>query len=199
MENTLKLLLINKCNRKGSCIMDLSNLPPFYAAAESRGTWCSHGTQIWEQHGAPLSHTFSLITKARINTTGFNKNVTDTHFTTYSARTPMIICTPLLLKSGAAPFHWWFPGVTEGLRWENYALLITVQKAAPLILISYLIEINIFTLRIIIISTIVGSIGGLNQTSIRKILTSSCLETQNIYTELRNSVKNTSGIKILRH
>jgi len=46
-----------------------------------------------------------------------------------------------------------------------------VQKAAPLILISYVIEIYTFTLIIIMISTIVGSIGGLNQTSIRKILT----------------------------
>jgi len=30
--------------------------------------------------------------------------------------TPVIICTPLLLKSGAAPLQWWFPGVIEGLR-----------------------------------------------------------------------------------
>nr|WHM51836.1 NADH dehydrogenase subunit 2 [Cahuallitermes intermedius] len=89
--------------------------------------------------------------------------------------TPMIICTPLLLKSGAAPLHWWFPGVMEGLSWENCALLMTVQKAAPLMLMSYLIEINAFTLSIILMSTIVGSIGGLNQTSMRKILTYSSI------------------------
>nr|WNL54173.1 NADH dehydrogenase subunit 2 [Microcerotermes aff. subinteger] len=89
--------------------------------------------------------------------------------------TPMIICTPLLLKSGAAPLHWWFPGVMEGLSWENCALLMTVQKAAPLMLMSYLIEINAFTLSIILLSTIVGSIGGLNQTSMRKILTYSSI------------------------
>nr|QXT44167.1 NADH dehydrogenase subunit 2 [Adaiphrotermes sp. B JRA-2021a] len=89
--------------------------------------------------------------------------------------TPMIICTPLLLKSGAAPLHWWFPGVMEGLSWENCALLMTVQKAAPLMLMSYLIEMNIFTLSIIMMSTIVGAIGGLNQTSMRKILTYSSI------------------------
>nr|YP_009351716.1 NADH dehydrogenase subunit 2 [Thoracotermes macrothorax]AQP30481.1 NADH dehydrogenase subunit 2 [Thoracotermes macrothorax] len=88
---------------------------------------------------------------------------------------PMVISTPLLLKSGAAPLHWWFPGVMEGLSWENCALLMTVQKAAPLMLMSYLIEINIFTLMIILMSTIVGSIGGLNQTSMRKILTYSSI------------------------
>nr|WMY24300.1 NADH dehydrogenase subunit 2 [Nasutitermitinae sp.] len=92
-----------------------------------------------------------------------------------SAYTSMIICTPLLLKSGAAPLHWWFPGVMEGLSWENCALLMTVQKAAPLMLMSYLIEINAFTLSIILLSTIVGSIGGLNQTSMRKILTYSSI------------------------
>nr|AIY61776.1 NADH dehydrogenase subunit 2 [Astalotermes sp. TB-2014] len=89
--------------------------------------------------------------------------------------TPMIICTPLLLKSGAAPLHWWFPGVMEGLSWENCALLMTIQKAAPLMLISYLIEMNIFTLSVIMLSTVVGAIGGLNQTSMRKILTYSSI------------------------
>nr|AQP29299.1 NADH dehydrogenase subunit 2 [Amitermes sp. A TB-2017] len=92
-----------------------------------------------------------------------------------STYAPMIICTPLLLKSGAAPFHWWFPGVMEGLSWENCALLMTVQKAAPLMLLSYLIDINAFTLSIIMMSTIVGAIGGLNQTSMRKILTYSSI------------------------
>nr|YP_009351391.1 NADH dehydrogenase subunit 2 [Inquilinitermes inquilinus]AQP29466.1 NADH dehydrogenase subunit 2 [Inquilinitermes inquilinus] len=89
--------------------------------------------------------------------------------------TSAIVCTPLLLKSGAAPFHWWFPGVMEGLSWENCALLMTVQKAAPLMLMSYLIDINTFTLSIILMSTMVGSIGGLNQTSMRKILTYSSI------------------------
>nr|YP_009351313.1 NADH dehydrogenase subunit 2 [Pericapritermes dolichocephalus]AQP27155.1 NADH dehydrogenase subunit 2 [Pericapritermes sp. 4 TB-2017]AQP29236.1 NADH dehydrogenase subunit 2 [Pericapritermes dolichocephalus] len=92
-----------------------------------------------------------------------------------SPYTSVIISTPLLLKSGAAPFHWWFPGVMEGLSWGNCMLLMTVQKAAPLMLISYLIEINTFTLSIILMSTIVGAIGGLNQNSMRKILTYSSI------------------------
>nr|WNL54368.1 NADH dehydrogenase subunit 2 [Amitermes unidentatus]WNL54381.1 NADH dehydrogenase subunit 2 [Amitermes unidentatus] len=104
------------------------------------------------------------------------KTLTEDLFTfESSAYTPMIICTPLLLKSGAAPLHWWFPGVMEGLSWENCALLMTVQKAAPLMLMSYLIDINVFTLSIILMSTIVGAIGGMNQTSMRKILTYSSI------------------------
>nr|YP_009711675.1 NADH dehydrogenase subunit 2 [Reticulitermes lucifugus]QGA46853.1 NADH dehydrogenase subunit 2 [Reticulitermes lucifugus] len=94
---------------------------------------------------------------------------------TETSYTPMIICTPLMLKSGAAPFHWWFPGVMEGLSWENCGLLMTIQKTAPLMLMSYLIEINVFTSSIILTSTIMGAIGGLNQTSMRKIMTYSSI------------------------
>nr|AMX22731.1 NADH dehydrogenase subunit 2 [Coptotermes lacteus] len=106
------------------------------------------------------------------------KTVTEDLFTLTNVGTPytpMIVCTPLLLKSGAAPFHWWFPGVMEGLSWENCGLLMTIQSAAPMMLISYLTEINSFMLSIILASTIVGAIGGLNQTSMRKILTYSSI------------------------
>nr|UGN61628.1 NADH dehydrogenase subunit 2 [Cryptocercus banshanmenensis] len=87
----------------------------------------------------------------------------------------MIIMTPLLLKSGAAPFHWWFPSVMEGMSWMNCLLLMTMQKMAPMMLISYMMKMNSFSSIIILTSTIVGAIGGLNQLSIRKILTYSSI------------------------
>nr|UGN61771.1 NADH dehydrogenase subunit 2 [Cryptocercus sp. 2 ZQW-2021c] len=87
----------------------------------------------------------------------------------------MIIMTPLLLKSGAAPFHWWFPSVMEGMSWTNCLLLMTTQKMAPMMLISYMMKMNSFSSIIILTSTIVGAIGGLNQLSIRKILTYSSI------------------------
>nr|WGO57873.1 NADH dehydrogenase subunit 2 [Blattella parilis] len=87
----------------------------------------------------------------------------------------MIMSTPLLLKGGAAPFHWWFPSVMEGLNWMNCFILMTLQKIAPLILISYLIKMSMFYSMIIIMSVFVGSIGGYNQISIRKILTYSSI------------------------
>nr|WGO58211.1 NADH dehydrogenase subunit 2 [Blattella foliolata] len=87
----------------------------------------------------------------------------------------MIMSTPLLLKGGAAPFHWWFPSVMEGLTWSNCFILMTLQKIAPLILISYLIKISVFYSTIIILSVLIGSIGGYNQISIRKILTYSSI------------------------
>nr|URX54526.1 NADH dehydrogenase subunit 2 [Incisitermes snyderi] len=85
------------------------------------------------------------------------------------------IMTPLLLKMGAAPLHWWFPSVMEGLSWTNCLLMMTVQSVAPMMLASYLMSTNILTLTIIMMSVIVGSLGGMNQTSLRKILTYSSI------------------------
>lgn len=89
--------------------------------------------------------------------------------------TTITLIAPLLIKLGVPPFHWWFPSVIEGLRWNNCFILITIQKIAPLSLISYFIIINFTTFMIIITSIIIGAIGGFNQISIRKILTYSSI------------------------
>nr|YP_009379706.1 NADH dehydrogenase subunit 2 [Nemoura nankinensis]ARQ82446.1 NADH dehydrogenase subunit 2 [Nemoura nankinensis] len=81
-----------------------------------------------------------------------------------------LISSSLLLKMGAAPFHFWFPGVMGGLNWMNGLMLLTWQKIAPLMLISYTFSLNVFFSLIIVLSVLIGSLGGLNQTSIRKIL-----------------------------
>lgn len=78
----------------------------------------------------------------------------------------------LLLKLGAAPVHSWFPQVIEGLNWERCLVLITVQKIAPIYLISYIVYFRdtsiIFFRRII--SAVVGALGGVNQILLRKLL-----------------------------
>jgi len=70
---------------------------------------------------------------------------------------------------GSAPFHFWFPRVTEGLNWNSILLLITWQKIAPLIVFSYCINFY-FLIIIVFFSIIFGSLGGLNQTSLRKLI-----------------------------
>nr|AVN68004.1 NADH dehydrogenase subunit 2 [Melanozosteria nitida] len=92
-----------------------------------------------------------------------------------SPTTNMIMNTPLLLKGAAAPFHWWFPSIMEGLSWNNCFILMTIQKIAPLMLISYSLMMSVFTWSIILMSVVIGSMGGLNQISIRKILTYSSI------------------------
>nr|YP_010895002.1 NADH dehydrogenase subunit 2 [Caliprobola speciosa]WJW73515.1 NADH dehydrogenase subunit 2 [Caliprobola speciosa] len=86
----------------------------------------------------------------------------------------MLILSSLLMKSGAAPFHFWFPNVMEGLNWTNALILMTWQKIGPLMLISYLI-IKFLMFWSILLSVIIGSLGGLNQTSLRKLMTFSSI------------------------
>nr|QBF00314.1 NADH dehydrogenase subunit 2 [Stegana sp. 1322 JL-2019] len=81
----------------------------------------------------------------------------------------LIILSALLLKSGAAPFHFWFPNIMEGLSWMNCLLLMTWQKIAPLMLISH-VNIKLLLFSSIILSVIIGSLGGLNQSSLRKLM-----------------------------
>lgn len=80
-----------------------------------------------------------------------------------------LISLALLIKIGAAPIHFWFPGVIEGIDWINCIILITWQKLAPFIILSYKILNNII-IWVIFLSVLIGSIGGLNQNSLRKIM-----------------------------
>nr|UUA64772.1 NADH dehydrogenase subunit 2 [Leguminivora glycinivorella]UUA64980.1 NADH dehydrogenase subunit 2 [Leguminivora glycinivorella]UUA64993.1 NADH dehydrogenase subunit 2 [Leguminivora glycinivorella]UUA65019.1 NADH dehydrogenase subunit 2 [Leguminivora glycinivorella]UUA65136.1 NADH dehydrogenase subunit 2 [Leguminivora glycinivorella] len=75
----------------------------------------------------------------------------------------------LLMKMGSAPFHFWFPNVMEGLSWLNCFILMTWQKISPMILLSYYFN-NKFLMIILILNVIIGAIGGLNQTSLRKLM-----------------------------
>nr|YP_009560221.1 NADH dehydrogenase subunit 2 [Oxysarcodexia avuncula]QAA79119.1 NADH dehydrogenase subunit 2 [Oxysarcodexia avuncula] len=81
----------------------------------------------------------------------------------------MMIFSSLLLKSGSAPFHFWFPNVMEGLSWLNALILMTWQKIAPLMLISYVMCKPMIIIAIIL-SSLIGALGGLNQTSLRKLM-----------------------------
>nr|QAT19908.1 NADH dehydrogenase subunit 2 [Loboschiza koenigiana] len=81
----------------------------------------------------------------------------------------MLMNSTLLMKMGSAPFHFWFPNIMEGLSWLNCFLLMTWQKISPMILLSYY-YFDKFIFFILIINVIIGAIGGLNQTSLRKLL-----------------------------
>nr|YP_010932184.1 NADH dehydrogenase subunit 2 [Euhampsonia splendida]WKR35957.1 NADH dehydrogenase subunit 2 [Euhampsonia splendida] len=86
----------------------------------------------------------------------------------------IMINSSLLMKMGSAPFHFWFPNVIEGLSWFNSFILMTWQKISPMILLSYYFNIN-FIIIIVIMNILIGAINGLNQTSLRKLLTFSSI------------------------
>nr|QJF72847.1 NADH dehydrogenase subunit 2 [Nephus includens] len=82
----------------------------------------------------------------------------------------LILNSALLTKLGAVPFHFWFPEIIEGLSWMNSLILLTWQKIAPFILISYnFMEIN-FLWIIIFLSMLISGIMIWNQTSLKKIM-----------------------------
>nr|APX40369.1 NADH dehydrogenase subunit 2 [Longitarsus nigrocillus] len=87
----------------------------------------------------------------------------------------MMLNSALLTKLGAAPFHYWFPEVMEGLNWLNSLLLLTWQKLAPMILLMYNLNMTMFISMIIILSSIISGIYGINQMSLRKILSYSSI------------------------
>nr|YP_007474265.1 NADH dehydrogenase subunit 2 [Austinograea alayseae]AEX32655.1 NADH dehydrogenase subunit 2 [Austinograea alayseae] len=84
-----------------------------------------------------------------------------------------LILMALLLKLGAAPFHFWFPQIMEGLSWPQTIPLMTIQKFAPMFLISYLMTSPVSTQIIVLsgsLSALVGALGGLNMMKLRKIM-----------------------------
>nr|AOY39695.1 NADH dehydrogenase subunit 2 [Scolytinae sp. BMNH 1040319] len=76
----------------------------------------------------------------------------------------------LLMKMGAAPLHFWLPEVISGLEWINSLLILTWQKIAPMILLTYTNQTSILMMTVIMMSSIIGGIYGMNQTCLRKIM-----------------------------
>nr|YP_010836241.1 NADH dehydrogenase subunit 2 [Paradoxopsyllus custodis]WGC90503.1 NADH dehydrogenase subunit 2 [Paradoxopsyllus custodis] len=81
----------------------------------------------------------------------------------------LLLNSSFLLKIGAAPFHFWFPSVLNSINWMNGMLLMTWQKINPFICLSYCFN-SKFIYFISLLSILVGSMGGLNNTSLRKIM-----------------------------
>nr|UFZ12969.1 NADH dehydrogenase subunit 2 [Protohermes dichrous] len=104
---------------------------------------------------------FSILVSSLMNGSVF--------FSEISSISQIMLMSALLLKLGAAPFHFWFPSVMEGLDWINGLILMTWQKIAPLVLLTY--NYNPFFMNLIVIFCLfTGAIGGLNQTNLRSLM-----------------------------
>jgi len=88
--------------------------------------------------------------------------------------TNAVIVIALAVKAGLAPFHLWFPQVIQCLSWFKRSIILVWQKIAPFILIACFYSKFIIYL-LIIISSIVGALGGLNQLKLKLILTYSSI------------------------
>nr|YP_009127040.1 NADH dehydrogenase subunit 2 [Peirates lepturoides]AHH93170.1 NADH dehydrogenase subunit 2 [Peirates lepturoides] len=76
----------------------------------------------------------------------------------------------MAIKLGMPPFHFWFPEIIKKMEWPEGLILMTWQKIAPMTILSYLFPETIIAPILIMSATIIGAIGGLNQTSIHKIM-----------------------------
>jgi len=84
----------------------------------------------------------------------------------------LFISGALLLKLGAAPLHFWYPLISEEIDWRRFFLLRTLQKTAPLLILSITCNIilsTVLALRVVI-RGIVGAVGGVNEVFLRKLL-----------------------------
>lgn len=84
----------------------------------------------------------------------------------------LIITLSIIIKIGVAPFHTWILSLIEGLRYIMLFNLFTLIKIVPIIIT---ININVNLNLLIIFRLILGSVFGLAQNSIRKILSYSSI------------------------
>nr|YP_010554750.1 NADH dehydrogenase subunit 2 [Macrostemum radiatum]UYO79396.1 NADH dehydrogenase subunit 2 [Macrostemum radiatum] len=81
----------------------------------------------------------------------------------------LIFNLTMLMKMGVAPFHLWMIQIIEYLSWMSFLIIMTWQKIAPLIMMSYLINYNLIMV-FILINCLIGSFMGFNQLYMRKML-----------------------------
>nr|YP_010998253.1 NADH dehydrogenase subunit 2 [Hua aristarchorum]WPM86410.1 NADH dehydrogenase subunit 2 [Hua aristarchorum] len=97
------------------------------------------------------------------------------NFTTLSIG-GLVLSLGLLLKMGVFPFHFWFPSVMAGLSWLSCLFLATWQKVAPVFLTLVILDAKLLYMFFLLLcflsagSSLVGGLGGMNQTQIRALL-----------------------------
>nr|ALO76611.1 NADH deshydrogenase subunit 2 [Hexagonia terminalis] len=105
---------------------------------------------------------FSIITT--LNLLNLNEYINN-DFNYYSI---LIMNSSILTKMGAAP-------IMEGLNWMNCLIMLTWLKIAPFVILMMNSKMTLFLSLIIISSSMISGILGINQISLRKILTYSSI------------------------
>nr|QDX17920.1 NADH dehydrogenase subunit 2 [Porthidium dunni] len=91
---------------------------------------------------------------------------------TTETTTMKIITVALLMKMAAAPFHFWLPEVAQGSTTLTALTILTWQKIAPLAILMMIhnnTDLSILNASAIL-SVLIGGLGGLNQTQLRKLM-----------------------------
>jgi len=78
------------------------------------------------------------------------------------------LATALILKLGLVPLHWWIPKVIRGITYLSIWVLSSVIKLPALVIIRA--SPGTWVLSIALVSILIGGVGGLMTTSLKKIL-----------------------------
>nr|YP_001798506.1 NADH dehydrogenase subunit 2 [Sminthurus viridis]ABS82042.1 NADH dehydrogenase subunit 2 [Sminthurus viridis] len=79
-----------------------------------------------------------------------------------------MIVISMAMKSGIPPLQFWLPQVMETMEFYDIIVLLTWQKISPMFIMSFYIT-NLLIV-VILAGAIIGTLGGLNQNSMKKIL-----------------------------
>ena len=82
----------------------------------------------------------------------------------------LLILVSLAFKLALFPFHFWIPDIYEGSSWDVILLLSTLPKVSVLsVLLSFLVKSDYLSY-LCLISVVVGVLGALNQTKMKRLL-----------------------------
>nr|AIA77378.1 NADH dehydrogenase subunit 2 [Kleidocerys resedae resedae] len=76
----------------------------------------------------------------------------------------------IMIKIGLPPFHNWMPEMMSMMSWMPCMMLMTWQKLAPMFTLSNMMMKSTTINIIIMFTSMIGALGGLNTTSLRKIM-----------------------------
>lgn len=102
---------------------------------------------------------------------GIFSSILRCYISVYSDFFIYMVMLRLIVKLGIVPFHFWLPHVMGSCSWVRCILLSVVQKIAPIFLIFSLIQGYNYLLGFMAgLGSLIGGLGGLNQSQIRFIL-----------------------------
>lgn len=120
-----------------------------------------------------LSSGFYLLGLTMMFLLGYSLNLSDINFISMeflNTISLIFITLSFCFKLSLFPLHFWIPDIYEGSSWDIVALISTLPKISVIVvLIQFLINSNlIFSFSIL--SIIIGTLGSLNQTKIKRLL-----------------------------
>lgn len=88
-----------------------------------------------------------------------------------------VLVSAFRLKMGVAPLHGWLIAVSSSISWFRLWLLLIPQKIAPIFIVGSLVDRKVLILLYfyILVTALLGALGGLTTPSIKKIITYSSI------------------------